>query len=71
MSAIIMIAGLLLFYTKNLQQGNREDIFLTTEGLTQLNKFKNEYGNRGIIVLKRDYNTITGKIVEDFINLKI
>lgn len=66
-SLTLIITVLMFFYSNNLTQNNSENVFLTQDGLEQLNKFKKQYGNNDMIVIKKQYaNIVSSKNKEDF-----
>ena len=62
---LVLVAVYGIIYTSDLEQNNKETIFLTKNGINSYKKFLKTYGDKNFVILKKEYNqNITNKDID-------
>lgn len=65
-SLILILTSLGIFFTQDLEQKNKETIFLTEQGQKSYSEFQEDFEEKEIIIVKKDFEKIDTNIKNQF-----
>ncbi len=63
---IILFTILGIIFTQDLEQKNKETIFLTKDGLNSYFAFQDQFQEQEVLIIKKDFTSVTDEVIKQF-----